>query len=90
MRVPILTYHAVNITGNNYANNDHVAFAADLRLIDALGLRIVPVHWLVQQIRGEAQRDLRHCVALTCDDGSNFDFYDIEHPQFGHQRSLFN
>src|SRR5690606_8365742 len=38
MRVPILTYHAVNIAGNDYADNDHVAFAADLRLIDDLRL----------------------------------------------------
>lgn len=90
MRVPILTYHAVNIAGNDYANNDHVAFAADLRLIDDLGLRVVPAHWLVQQIRGEAQRDLTGCVALTCDDGSVLDYFDVEHPQFGRQRSLFN
>lgn len=90
MRVPILTYHAVNIAGNDYADNDHVAFAADLRVIDDLRLRIVPVHWVVDQLLGTAQRDLSDCVALTCDDGSYFDYHDLDHPTHGRQRSLFN
>jgi hypothetical protein len=90
MRVPVLTYHAVNISGNDYANNDHVAFAADLRLIDDLGLRIVPVHWIVDQLLGVTDRNLAGCVALTCDDGSDFDFYDLDYPTYGPQRSLFN
>jgi peptidoglycan/xylan/chitin deacetylase (PgdA/CDA1 family) len=90
MRVPILTYHAVNIAGNDYADNDHVAFAADLRLIDDLRLRIVPVHWIVDQLLGSADRDLSRCVALTCDDGSWFDYHDLDHPSHGFQRSLFH
>lgn len=90
MRVPILTYHAVNIAGNEYADNDHVAFATDLRLIDDLRLRIVPVHWVVEQLSGLADRDLSRCVALTCDDGSWFDYHDLDHPLHGRQRSLFN
>ena len=90
MHVPVLAYHAVNIAGNEYANNDHVAFAVDLRLIDRLGLRIVPLHWVVDQLLGRAVRDLSRCVALTCDDGSDFDFHDLDHPNHGRQRSLFN
>jgi len=90
MRVPILTYHAVNIAGNDYATNDHVAFAADLHLINDLGLRIVPVHWVVDQLLGAANRDLARCVAITCDDGSDFDYFDLDHPSHGPQRSLFN
>ena len=89
-RVPVLTYHAVNIAGNDYANNDHVAFAADLRLIDDLGLRIVPLHWVVDRVLGDDRRALEGCVALSCDDGSDFDYYDLEHPAHGPQRSLFN
>lgn len=90
MRVPVLTYHAINISGNDYASNDHVAFAADLRLIDDLGLRIVPLQWVVEQAIGLADRDLDRCVALTCDDGSLFDFEDLVHPSHGIQRSLLN
>lgn len=88
MRIPVLTYHAVNIHGNDYASNDHVAFAEDLRLIDRLGLRVVPLRWVVDQHLGLADRDLSRCVALTCDDGSDFDFRDLEHPAHGLQRSL--
>lgn len=90
LRVPVLTYHAVNIAGNDYANNDHVAFAADLRLIDDLGLRIVPVHWVIDQLLGTADRDLSRCVALTCDDASDLDYFDLEFASHGLQRSLFN
>lgn len=90
MRVPVLAYHAVNIAGNDYASNDHVAFAADLSLIDDLGLRIVPLHWVVEQVTGAAERNLDGCVALTCDDGSAFDFHDLAHPLYGLQRSLYH
>lgn len=90
MRVPVLAYHAVNISGNGYASNDHVAFAADLRLIADLGLHIVPLHWVVDQLLGMANRDLTRCVALSCDDGSDFDWFDLEHPSHGPQRSLFH
>ncbi|MDR3386195.1 MAG: polysaccharide deacetylase family protein [Rudaea sp.] len=90
MRVPVLAYHAVNIAGNDYATNDHAAFAADLRLIDDLGMRIVPLHWLVDQLLGGVDRDLARCVALTCDDGSDFDWFDLDHPVHGPQRSLHN
>lgn len=90
MHVPVLTYHAINISGNDYATNDHVAFAADLRLIDDLGLRIVPLQWVIDQVTGAADRDLDRCVALTCDDGSLFDFEDLDHPTHGMQRSLYH
>lgn len=90
MRVPILTYHAANVAGNDYANNDHVAFAADLRLIDDLGLRVVPVHSVVETLLGRNQRDLSGCVALSCDDGTDLDFFDVDYPEHGRQRSLFN
>lgn len=90
MRVPILTYHAANVAGNDYANNDHVAFAADLRLIDDLGLRVVPVHRVVDVLLGRASHDLQDCVALTCDDGTDLDYFDLDFPGHGRQRSLFN
>lgn len=90
MRVPILTYHGVNIAGNAYADNDHVAFAADLELIHAAGRRIVPLQWVVDVHLGRSRRDLAGCVALTCDDGSNFDYDDLDHPSHGLQTSFFS
>ncbi len=90
MRVPVLTYHATNIAGNEYHNNDLVAFAQDLRAITDRGLRIVPLHWVVDAMLGRNERDLNNCVALSCDDGPSLDFYDVEHPAYGPQRSLYN
>jgi hypothetical protein len=45
---------------------------------------------VVEQLAGLADRDLDRCVALTCDDGSAFDFRDLDHPTHGPQRSLYN
>lgn len=90
VRVPVLTYHSNNIAGNDYTGNDHVAFAADLRLLDDLGLRIVPLQRVVDRLLGRHDDDLAGCIALTCDDGTDFDYVDIDHPVDGPQRSLFN
>jgi len=90
VRVPILTYHGVNIAGNDYFGNDHVAFAADLALIHSLNLRIVPLAFVVDNLLGRATHDLQRCVALTCDDGSDFDYHDLDHPEHGRQRSFYN
>jgi hypothetical protein len=90
MRVPVLTYHGVNVAGADYLGNDHVALAIDLRRISDAGLRIVPLSWVVQQFLGFAERDLDHCVALSCDDGSDYDYFDLDYPPHGRQRSFFN
>ncbi len=89
MKVPILTYHAMNIAGNDYSNNDHVALAEDLRTIHAAGRRIVPLALVVDALLGDAPADtVEDAVAITFDDGSWFDWYDIEHPTFGPQRGF--
>lgn len=89
MRVSVLTYHANNVLGNEYDDNDHVALAADLELLRRMGRRVVPLHAVVAALQG-AERGLEDCVALSFDDGSWFDWYDLVHPFFGRQRSLAN
>src|SRR5688500_11310497 len=89
MRVPVLTYHSNNISGNDYAGNDHVALAADLRLIHRSGLHIVPLARVVEVLLGEAPASLvEDGVALSFDDGSWFDWHDIDHPSCGPQRGF--
>ncbi|MEP6938329.1 MAG: polysaccharide deacetylase family protein [Rudaea sp.] len=89
MKVPILTYHAMNIAGNDYASNDHVALAEDLRSIHRMHLRIVPLSLVVDALLGDAPESaVDNSVALTFDDGSWFDWHDIEHPDFGLQRGF--
>jgi hypothetical protein len=89
MRVPVLTYHSNNISGNAYASNDHVALAADLRLIRRRGLRIVPLARVVDVLLGEAPpSEVENAVALSFDDGSWFDWHDLDHPTCGAQRGF--
>ncbi|MBN8728094.1 MAG: polysaccharide deacetylase family protein [Xanthomonadales bacterium] len=89
MRVPVLTWHSNNILGEDYARNDHVALAADLRLIQRLGLRIVPLSQVVDVLLGGAPASsVDHAVTLSFDDGSWFDWHDIEHPTCGPQRGF--
>ncbi|MFT3792822.1 MAG: polysaccharide deacetylase family protein [Rudaea sp.] len=89
MKVPILTYHSTNIFGNDYGSNDHVALAEDLRTIARLGLRIVSAAEVVDALLGEApSSSVEGAVALTCDDGSYFDWFDMEHPHYGAQRGF--
>ncbi|WP_460456805.1 polysaccharide deacetylase family protein [Arenimonas alkanexedens] len=85
MNFPVLTYHAANVTGSDYANNDQVALQSDLRQLAHLGWRVVPLDWVVEQRLGMADRDLRRCVALTCDDGTDLDVRAIEVPGVGRQ-----
>ena len=93
MAIPILTYHSQNIAGNDYATNDHVAFAEDLQLLSSLGWRVVPLTEVVEMLlKPDANwPDCSHnVVAISFDDGSDFDFRDLPHPNAGIQRSLLN
>lgn len=91
MRIPILTYHSLEIGGNDYGNNAHVALAHDLELITSMGFSIHPLHELVNAwLANPSQLEGRKLVALTCDDGSDFDFFDIEHQAWGVQTSVLN
>lgn len=88
--IPILTYHSLNIAGNDYLGNDHVALREDLHLLTALGWRIVPLAWLADHLLAPVRPWPEKCVAITFDDGTNFDFEDLEHPTAGMQRSMLN
>jgi len=89
MRVPVLAYHSNNVGGNDYASNDHVALAADLRVLHRLGLRVVPLSRVVDVLLGEApESTVENAVALSFDDGSWFDWHDLDHPTCGPQRAF--
>jgi peptidoglycan/xylan/chitin deacetylase (PgdA/CDA1 family) len=89
MHVPVLTYHSINIVGNDYANNDHIALAEDLRVIHRKGWRIVPLARVVDVLLGEApESEVENTLAITFDDGAWFDWYDLDHPICGPQRGF--
>jgi peptidoglycan/xylan/chitin deacetylase (PgdA/CDA1 family) len=91
MKIPVLAYHSHWILGNTYQTNDHIALSSDLRTVHAQGFLVVPLVWIVEWLLGRREDvTLRKCVALTFDDGADFDYYDIDHPQHGPQRSFYN
>lgn len=90
-RVPVLTWHGYNVFGNTYETNDLIAFAEDLRTIDEAGFAVVPLVDVASWIHGERNdfsQYRRPVVALSCDDGTDYDWRDMTHPEFGAQRSF--
>jgi Polysaccharide deacetylase len=88
--VPILTWHAMNVAGHGYGDNDHVAFAHDLETLDRLGRRVVSLRSIATAVIEGRLDALRGCVGLSFDDGSDFDWHDLPHPTWGVQRSVAN
>jgi peptidoglycan/xylan/chitin deacetylase (PgdA/CDA1 family) len=81
----------MNITKNTYAENDHLALASDLNTISELGFRVIPLSQVVDWHQGSlSDEDAGRAVAITLDDGSWFDYYDLDHPTCGVQRSMIN
>ncbi len=90
LQIPVLTYHSLNILGNDYHNNDHIALAQDLKLIADLGIEVISAYKLVQWLKQECTLDEKQkYVVLTFDDGSELDFKGWHHPQFGKQKSFY-
>jgi peptidoglycan/xylan/chitin deacetylase (PgdA/CDA1 family) len=87
--IPVLTYHGAHVLGNEYANNDHLALAADLEMVSALGWRVIALSRVVDAVEGGKAPEGK-VLALTFDDGTDFDFVDLDHPAHGPQRSLIN
>lgn len=87
-RVPVLTWHAMNVAGPGYDTNEHVAFRDDLEAIHRLGLRVVPAIDIARALVEGRLEEMRGCVGLTFDDGSDFDFHDLPHPSQGPQRGM--
>ncbi len=91
MKIPILTYHSADIRGNDYRDNDLTALAEDLEQITLNGIRIVPLAKIVDLwLTASDDLSLQPTVAITCDDGTDFDYHDLPHPVAGPQRSILN
>ncbi len=92
LQIPILAYHASNITGNSYRLNDHIAFENDLYHIHQQGFKIIPLKWISEWVMGD--RDLSQLgnklIGLSCDDGLDLDFKDGHYFAFGPQVSFYN
>jgi peptidoglycan/xylan/chitin deacetylase (PgdA/CDA1 family) len=91
LNIPVLTYHSTNVNDASYSGNDHVALQEDLRLLTELEARVISLDELIAWHSGaELESRPGPCVALTFDDGSDFDYHDLPHPSLGMQRSFYN
>ncbi len=89
--IPVLTYHANNVSNNSYQGNDHIALREDLGVLHNAGWRAISLDDLLVWHKGLAAPDaFRRRYAVTFDDGSDFDVHDLKHPVWGVQRSLLN
>jgi peptidoglycan/xylan/chitin deacetylase (PgdA/CDA1 family) len=89
----VLAYHSHRVLGDDYAHNDHVALAADLRVIHGAGAHVVSLDAIVDAIDAPHRTtsdDAVAEVALTFDDGPRYDFADFTHPHLGLQRGFAN
>jgi peptidoglycan/xylan/chitin deacetylase (PgdA/CDA1 family) len=89
LRVPVLMYHGCVVDGVEYSNNTHVAFAHDLRALTELGFTITSLTDVVDALLCGSRLPDR-AVAITFDDGTDFDYHDLPHPLHGLQRSIIN
>jgi peptidoglycan/xylan/chitin deacetylase (PgdA/CDA1 family) len=91
MKAIVLTYHSHHVVGDDYARNDHIAFAEDLELITAAGCDVVSLERLFDafaRAQGQEGSGERTQVALTFDDGPLYDVEGFVHPRFGPQRGF--
>lgn len=91
-RVPILTYHGLHAPAWGYHENDHVALETDLATIRSLGFRVVPLSALVRHLFHQpiAGLDREKLVAISFDDGTDLDYHDFSHPDYGYLKSFNN
>lgn len=80
----------MHVSGPSYEANDHEALANDLELITRLGFRVCPLSSVVDALESGNLDSVVNRVAITLDDGSDFDFHDLPHPTWGKQRSMLS
>lgn len=86
---PVLVYHSQNVFANCYGENDHISLRQDLRTIQTMGMRVVPLQRLVDCLLGDRpQADLSDAVCVTFDDGCNLEVFNLEFPGLGEQQSF--
>jgi peptidoglycan/xylan/chitin deacetylase (PgdA/CDA1 family) len=86
--VPVLTWHAMNVGGHDYAANEHEGFRQDLETLRRLGRRVVRLADIARALVEGRLEALHGCVGLSLDDGSDFDWHDLPHPAWGPQRGM--
>ncbi len=89
--IPILTYHSLHAAGPDYSNDDHLALRSDLETIRDLGFRIAPLTEVAQYVSGTGAwwLDRGRWVALSFDDGVDWDYFDLDDDDLGYGKSFY-
>jgi peptidoglycan/xylan/chitin deacetylase (PgdA/CDA1 family) len=86
----VLTFHSHNVSGNDYATNDHVALDRTLVLLARLRIPVLRLLDVARQLRsGTFARLPARFACITFDDGSDYDWRDLAFPGHGPQRSMY-
>lgn len=88
--IPILTYHALHAPGWDYSSNDHVALEHDLQIIRRQGFRVASLAAIADAVLSGSVEQLaaEKVVGISLDDGTDHDYLDFSHPDYGHLRSM--
>jgi len=85
----VLTFHSHNISGNDYATNDHVALDATLAHLERSRVPVLRLLDVAKRLRAGKLAGLPERFAcITFDDGTDYDWRDLAHPQHGAQKSM--
>jgi peptidoglycan/xylan/chitin deacetylase (PgdA/CDA1 family) len=86
----ILTFHSHNVSGNGYVTNDHVALDRTLAHLSNAGIPVLRLLDVARELRAGTFDTLPGRFAcITFDDGSDYDWRDLEFPGHGPQRSMY-
>ena len=91
-KIPVLAYHGLNAPDKHYSANDHVALEEDLKLMQKLGFKVARLAEIAELTWSAApsRLDSGSWVGLSFDDGTDFDYLDIEaHPYLGYVKSFY-
>lgn len=85
----VLTFHSHNISGGDWATNDHVALDRALALLERLRIPVLRLLDVARHLRaGRFSRLPERFACITFDDGSDYDWRDLDFPGHGPQRSM--
>jgi peptidoglycan/xylan/chitin deacetylase (PgdA/CDA1 family) len=85
----LLTFHSQNISGNDFASNDHVALDESLRFLGERRVPIVSLRDVALRLRAGTLDELPgKYVAISFDDGPDFDWLPLHHPTAGLQEPM--
>ena len=86
----ILTFHSHNVSGSDHATNDHVALDESLALLARLRIPVLRLLDVVRSLReGRFDELPQRFACITFDDGSAYDWRDLEFPEQGRQPSMY-